>query len=693
MFAAAAPAAELPVLPDQPLAPVAYVPSAGNDFPRAATNGDTVFVVWRVFGTRLIEGACLRHDGEVLSVPSILIGRDANPNTSPIVLWLGGHYLVLWSDASGKTFARRFASDGSAIDSVSRPTSISMRFVVVDGTNGMTVTNDAAGIAVQRIDADGQPLGASVHVASTGSVETAGASSRGVVILRNTWGAYDALFVGWDGTVLKITPISDSWSYGMLTEGGGRFLLTGGFRNARILDSDGTPLGPTQNLGDQTPLMRTAWNGTSWCVVRSNLSPSDYVASNAARIMADGRVDVSVGPPFGAGVNDLVWNGTKFVAISGVWLGVTARLFDTVEAATKPPRPIDVSLAAPEESDPMIASTTDRSLAVWRVRVDANTLALRGAFIIDGVLSAPFEIAPEIEDEAPAVATDGVDFLVAWRYGATISTRTVSSQQVLGAVQQIDTWAPRGGVGAVWSGQAWVVAYVDTFVHVVSLSHSGVLGDPLVVANPISVLPIASSVSLACDDTDCLLVTRLVEYEPGIGERPPTNTGTFAARVSRDGRKADPLTWIARNAVNGSPLAMRTGGVSVIISSEDGKSLTAVRLDTPAVKSLLATRTTSVRTVAVDRSGLYWSETQSDGSALLHWSAVSARQAPAITSTVDLGGAMPMPVAASSTSSMAAVLFSDGATDPELLAPRLYLRVFASPDPRAALASRRRATR
>jgi len=218
-------------------------------------------------------------------------------------------------------------------------------------------------------------------------------------------------------------------------------------------------------------------------------------------------------------------------------------------------------------------------------------------------------------------------------------------------------------------------------------------GDPLVVANPIYVMPIASSVSLACDDADCLLVTHLVEYEPGIGERPPTNTGTYAARVSRDGRKADPLVWIARNSFNGSPLAMRTGGVSVVISDEDSKSLSAVRLDAPGVKSLLVTRTTPLRAVAVDRSGLYWSETQPDGSALLHWSGVSARQAPAITSTVDLGGAMPAPVAASSTSSMAAVLFSDGATDPELLAPRLYLRTFASPDPRAALVSRRRATR
>jgi len=423
-FTTAAPAAELPVLPDQPIAPVAYVPSTGNDSPRAATNGDTVFVVWRVFGTRLIEGACLRHDGEVLNVPSILIGRDANPNTSPIVLWIGGHYLVLWNDGSGKTLVRRFASDGSAIDPVSRPASISTRFVVGNGVDGMTVTNDAAGIVVQRIDADGQPLGSPVHVASTGSVETAGASRWGVVILRNTWGAYDSLFVGWDGTLLKITPISDSWVYGMLTEGGGRFLLTGGFRNARILGYDGTPLGPTQNLGDTTPLMRAAWDGTSWCVVRYSLGPSDYVASNAARIMADGRVDVSVLPPFGTGVNDVVWNGTTFVAVCGVWSGVTARLFETVEATTEPPRRVDVSLAAPEESDPMIASTTDRSLAVWRVRVDANTLALRGAFIIDGLLSPPFEIAPEIEHEAPAVATDGADFLVAWRYGTTIRTRT-----------------------------------------------------------------------------------------------------------------------------------------------------------------------------------------------------------------------------------------------------------------------------
>ena len=71
-------------------------------------------------------------------------------------------------------------------------------------------------------------------------------------------------------------------------------------------------------------------------------------------------------------------------------------------AGAQPPWSVAVSLAAPEESDAVIASTAERSLAVWRVRVDANKLALRGALITDGLPSAPFEIAQTMRDEARA---------------------------------------------------------------------------------------------------------------------------------------------------------------------------------------------------------------------------------------------------------------------------------------------------
>lgn len=680
VFAVAAVAA------DQPIAPVTYVPSMGNDSPRAATNGDTMFVVWRVPASGLIEGACLRHDGTVLQAPSILIGTGANLNyfASPSVLWIGGHYLVLWTDTGGKSFARRFAGDGSSLDAVSRPTNVPIpRNVVSDGTNVMVISDSSTGIISQRIDADGQPMGSPVQSSASGAVEAAGASSNGVVILRITFGVYESLLLGWDGAIRLVTPIPGSWSYGSLAKGDDGFLLTGGFHNALRLSFNGTPIGPIVTIGDEAMRrLHAAWNGTSWCVVGSVLRLPDDYAIRVARITADGRIDASLSYPGfdGIGVNDLLWNGTTFVAIGGVFSGVRASLFDTVEASVLSARNVPVSLAAPEESDAVIASTADRSLAVWRVRIDGQTLALRGAFITDGLPSAPFEIAPEVEDEAPAVATDGTDFFVAWHYGATISARIVSAQQVLGPVQQLDAWSGRGAVGVTWSGRAWVMAYVDTMVHVAAFQRSGTLAvDPFVV--PVYANPISSFVSLSCDDSDCLLVVRLIEADPHIGEVPPNKTGTWAARVSRDGTNAGPPVWIARNSATGWPLAMRVNGASVIISSEDGKSLSAVRLDAPGTTTRLVSRTVPLHAVSVDRNGLYWYETQADGSTLLHWSSVSAQQLPVITSTIDLGGAMPAPVAASSTSTQSHVLFSDGATDPDLLAARLFIRTFASPDP------------
>lgn len=694
LLASTAAAVELPLLPDQPVAPVAYVPSAGNDSPRAATNGDTVFVVWRVLGSGLVEGACLRHDGAVLQVPSIVIGQGVNPNSIvPSVLWIGGHYLVLWTDSSGKTFARRFAGDGSSMDVGSRPANIiTPGYVVGDGTHAMVIGGDNGGVIVQRIDADGQPIASAVHVSPGSSAEAAAASNKGIVILEGANASEQILWLGWDGAILKVTPLAEMWFYGSLAEGSGRFLLTDGYGHALLLDSDGTAIGQRQTLETGT-LTRAAWNGSSWCVVGSRLGNFGYLATNVTRI-SDGQVGGSVNYPAfsGMGVSDLTWNGTTFVAVGDASSGVMASLFPTIEATARSPLTVPVSFAAPEEAGAVIASTADRSLAVWRVRVDATTFALRGAFIVDGMPSEPFELAEHTEEEVPAVATDGIGFFVAWRDGLAIRARTVSSRQLLGPVQTIQTWAPSGAVGATWSGRAWVIAYVDTLVHVAALARSGVLtAGPSVVTNPTPVSPISSSVSLACDDSDCLLVTRLVESVPRIGT-PVSNTGTFAARVSRDGAVADPLVRIPMEPMSGWPLAMRVNGASIIITNTDGHSLSAVRLDTPAAKTTLVSRNVPVRAVSADRNGLYWCETQADGRALLHWSSVGG-QLPVITSTVDLGGPITAPAAASSTSKSSHVLFSDGTTDPDLLAARLFVRTFASPDPLPLTQTRRRATR
>ncbi len=702
LVATAGSAAELPSLPDQPIAPVVYVGSVvGNDHPRAATNGDTMFVVWHVEGSRLIEGTCLRHDGTPVQTPSIVIGRNANLNNDLHVIWVGGHYLVLWTDANQETFTRRFASDGSSLDTALRPTSILRPLhVVTDGSNVMVVGLGS----VQRIDANGQPNASPVPF--QGLPLAAGATGKGVVIVRHDGSSEGTAWLGWNGATLATHPLSERWSETMLAEGDGHFLLTGDQRALRV-DFDGTPIGETLTLDNTNyELMRAAWNGTSWLVVGSMFSggfgQDSLHAYRVTRITADGAIDGTATYPDladGMGVNDLLWNGTRYVAFGGVYAGVTASLFDSLEASVGPSRNVRnvaVSLAATEESGGVIASVADRSLAVWRIRIDASTFALRGAFIVDGLPSAPFEIAPEVEDELPAIATDGVNFLVAWRYGSRVRARTVSSPLLLGSVHEVDSLdhVGAGSMGAAWSGVTWVLGYIDTMVHIVPLSRSGVLGNPIAVPNPTYINPVKTSVSLACDSADCLIVTGFIGAFSSIPEDPLPKVVTCAGRVSRDGTKADPLMKIPMESVAGSPLAMRVNGVSVIINSEDGKSLSAFRLDSRGGKALLVSRTTPIQAVSVDRSGLYWRETQPDGNSLLHWSRLAAGVSPAILSIFDLGDPMPTPVAASSTSRQSFVLFSDGESDPGLLATRLFVRTFASPDPLAPIPQpRRRATK
>ena len=189
---------------------------------------------------------------------------------------------------------------------------------------------------------------------------------------------------------------------------------------------------------------------------------------------------------------------------------------------------------------------------------------------------------------------------------------------------------------------------------------------------------------LACDDVECALAVRADDPFYGIGEV-PTFGGVFGVRIALDTKSAQPAVRITTETNGPPPVAMRTGGVSLVIYNDVQRTtLRAVRLDSAGVKTPLVTRPLPLSLVAADRSGLYWTETLSTGSALLHWSEISAHGDPAMLTTLDLGDAMPAPIAASSTGVFAHVAFTAGTTDPALLAPRIFVRTFATPDPRPA---------
>ncbi|HEV2720834.1 MAG TPA: hypothetical protein VG323_12505 [Thermoanaerobaculia bacterium] len=695
LFAAGVATASVqPLLPDQAAAPVTYtVAPENNQLARLATDGNTTFAVWAT-PTALL-GARLSRDGTVLDVPARVIADGVAWYDSRWRLaWVGGHYLVVWT-LQNRMFVRRFAGDGSPLDLLPRRigTSWGLIALVTDGVNAAFVTEDNSGSGVQRIDADGNLLGTAVAIDPTENVFAAAANSGGVVVLSLLYenGQYhsNSIRIGWDGSIRKtsLLPLS-----GRIVAGGDRFLVVGSGATL-LLDADGAPLGAPLTLQMDSQLsMNGAWNGSSWAVSSVNRNGS----LNLYRITLDGRLDF--GPQVtglgGPGiVDDIVWNGAKFVLASSSpecgscdEVHVRTVLVESVETAADDARThIAVAYSAAEQrgGNGSIASTDTTSLVTWTERTGIGAFIVRGAFVAAGHISPPFDIAAtDYTSVPPAAATDGHDFFVVWGAPGKVMGRTVSAQQLLGTPVQLNAYATPGALAAAWSGREYVIAWAAPTPLLVRVSRSGAVLGPVIGTWIFAYDNGDAALSLACDETECALATRTVESLPGLEPAPLPESGVFGVRIALDANSAQPAVRFTREYSGPPPVAMRIGGVSMIVYTESqGTTLRAARLDS-GVMTPLVTRPVPLSPVAADRSGLYWSETSADGNVFLHWSSMTAQTTPAMLTTLDLGDAIPAPIAAASTGSLAHVLFTTGTSDPALLAPRIFMRTFATPDPR-----------
>lgn len=85
--------------------------------------------------------------------------------------------------------------------------------------------------------------------------------------------------------------------------------------------------------------------------------------------------------------------------------------------------------------------------------------------------------------------------------------------------------------------------------------------------------------------------------------------------------------------------------------------------------------------IAIAGNGSYWYDGSDGTTAQPFWSRIDTRTTPALTQSVAIGNPMPLPLAATANSTTAFVFYEGGDDDPALLAPRIYVRAFATPDP------------
>jgi hypothetical protein len=85
--------------------------------------------------------------------------------------------------------------------------------------------------------------------------------------------------------------------------------------------------------------------------------------------------------------------------------------------------------------------------------------------------------------------------------------------------------------------------------------------------------------------------------------------------------------------------------------------------------------------MAVVNSGLYFVEPDSATNGRLYWTRIDPEPTPRVTSLVNLHQGVTFPLTLTASGRNTYFLYSAGDDDQTLMAPRLFLRTFASPDP------------
>jgi hypothetical protein len=128
-----------------------------------------------------------------------------------------------------------------------------------------------------------------------------------------------------------------------------------------------------------------------------------------------------------------------------------------------------------------------------------------------------------------------------------------------------------------------------------------------------------------------------------------------------------------------------------------------VVLDTPAVnggRRVMTSETShALQPLAVVNGGLYFIEPDDYTSGRLYWTRIEPEPMPHVASLVNLQQSVTLPYISSVTPPVSVtasarntyLVYSRGEDDATLMAPRLFLRTLASPDPQPSLPRRRAA--
>lgn len=722
---------------DQPLAPVQFgAAPARQESARVASDGTNFFAVWRTrtaSNAVIIGAGRLSPSGELLDRPSILIASSTAATLGyPDVVFVGGNFLVAYQLGTS-VVTRRFSRDGRLVDS--QPVVISNSSMVGWlATNGTTVLLSTARDRFRLLAPNGTPLGAEHTIlnAGSGSLSVASNGDRYLIAYPNASdGSLHGTFVIVDanGEFLLSRPLQlpDPLFPRIVTaaSNGSSFLIamaTNGPVGCVFVDGIGNA-GSLRTLDNQSGgAVIAAWSGSEYTLVwpRTLSTPTSVTGHDIVGARVDaGGVPIDTMPVtvvsaqntrYGASFAG-AWNGRDTIFITGDNDGnytdwrTTAAIFRSLPQIDAEPagrRRAAIASSAAEQAGGSIASNGTLSLVAWRESAGLDQAVVRAAFIAaDGQLGAPIDLGDAHSQTTTATASNGRDFLIAYfDTSYHFVARRVTVEGLLDPIPIVITpyGFPTDSLAAGWSGQGYVVVTAGTS----AVTISGVTADGTVAISRqvIGINAPADTPAVSCAANACSVTWHVASPFCGFPLCANTESNVFA-RTSAVGNLVLQASLTDARSVTPARSLPAAEGRSVFVYSS-GTSMFAGRitaggvvLDTPAVNGgkLVMTSETSfaLQPVAVVNSGLYFVEPDNYTSGRLYWTRIDPEPAPHVTSLVDLHQSVTLPVTLTASARNTYLVYSRGEDDATLMAPRLFLRTLASPDPQTSPVRRRAA--
>jgi hypothetical protein len=412
------------------------------------------------------------------------------------------------------------------------------------------------------------------------------------------------------------------------------------------------------------------------------------------------------------GRDTIVITGNRAYYDTDDWRSTEAAIFKSLpEIDTEPAnrRHAPIASAAPEQSSASIASNGVSSLVTWRERSGLNPTVIRAAFIDGtGQVGPPIDIGEAYTETPTATASNGRDFLISYvDPDFVVVARRVTLEGLVDAhprklaFGQADPFDPYG-IAIAWSGYEYLVANTGSEGSE-GLLLTGVLPDGRVdaKANTCGVssrrTDVTAAPAIQCGSGGCATTWHTTTY-PRIGETSidETNTFCFAGVYGNRQSKDMDFTMTLLSPAVSMPLS---DGKALFIYS-NGTSMFAGRitssgvvLDPPEINggvSIMTSKTSfPLQPAAVVDNGLYFVEPDTATTGRLDWARIEAEPKPHISRRVNLFEHVTLPVTLTATALNTYVVYGGGELDPNLAAPRLFLRIFASPDAQPSPVRRR----